>query len=1214
MDRVMLSDGGSLLVMLRTRFRTVAAALMLILIASMLLTVQPAEAEQRRTNKIGGGYAATSQLAGIGYTAMLYDASNGLPTSDANYVMCSSDGFIWIGGYSGIIRYDGKVFTRLDTSDGLTSGRAIFEDSRNRIWVGTNDNGIVLLEGGKRTHLTYKEGLPSSSVRSFAEAKDGIVYAGTAAGLSYIDPGMKIHEVEDERIAGERIVRMKADVLGNVYGLTRNGSVFSLDNGVITELYTGEQLGTGNITAMVTDAERPGVLYLGTDDGAVYRGKFGKKAADMRKLQTSGMDSINWICHTCDRIMVSSISSIGYFDLSGEFFQIKDIPVDSGIEMITDDYQGNIWLASGTQGVMKVVANNFTDLTGEAGLDTGVVNATCLYHDSLYIGTDNGLIAMKGSVDVTENKLTKFIGDARVRDITRAAGGSLYVCTYTHDLGVVRWSRDGKIKTFTTEDGLPSNETRSAVIAQDGSVLVATNGGLAVIKDDKVIRSAATDNSLPGSVVLTVCAGKDGEMILGTDGDGVYVINGSKVEHLGRDQGLTSDVIMRIKWDRTNDTYWIITSNSIQYVKEGKLSTVTSFPYNNNYDMCFNGMFDMWILSSYGVFSVKIKDMLADTVKDFELYTLANGLTTTPTSNSFSEFSSTGSLYIAGRSGVSLINLNNAATDTVHMKLGIRSVTVGDSEILPDENGVYKIPATNHRIIISPAILDYTLSNPMIRVYLDGSGYEGITSYFSDLTDLEFTGLSYGTHMLHIQVLDNTGETVMQEEQFTIDKQPRIMEMPAVRLLLIALIALIAGFIVWRFLKKTVIRKQYLELQEARKEADTANTAKDLFLSNMTHEICTPIYTIMGVNELILREDAKGVPKPYLKTITHFASDIKNASGALLGLVNEILDLTNIKSGNMTLTEQEYDTAEFLKTVVSMIRLRIMEKDLVFNLDIDKTLPSKMYGDSEKIRQILLNLLSNAVKYTAEGGITLSVSVIEKSDEKCLIRFSVKDTGIGVKKEDLDKIFTAYERFESKEHNVDIKGTGIGLDISRSYAELLGGKLWCESEYGHGSEFIFNVEQKVLDSTEMGEFRKHDEDEDRANYIPQFVAPDAEILIVDDNPMNLSIIKGLLKATMMFVTTAESGEDCLEKLKFSSFDLVLLDLIMPGMDGYETITRIRERYPDIPVYAMSAEIQDDEDYYTSRGFTGCISKPVNCNELEKTIMRHLSEDIMERRR
>ncbi len=1196
----------------RTKNSVAALVVLILALASMLVCAEPSDAVQERTNnenRIGGGYAVTGQLPGIGYTATLYDASNGLPTSDANYVMCSDDGFMWIGGYSGIIKYDGEVFERLDTSEGLTSGRVIFEDSKKRIWVGTNDNGIVVLDNGKRIHITYKEGLQSSSIRSFAEDSEGIVYIGSASGMAYAKPDMSIHTIEDDRL-NDRIVRLKADVTGNVYGLTRNGAVFSLKSGEVDKFYTGEDLNIGTITAMVTDPDRPNVLYLGTDNGKVYKGKLGKKAKDLKKMTASGLDSVYWMHYSAGRIWASSLDSLGYFELSGEFHIVKDIPVNSGIEMINSDYQGNIWLASTAQGVMKLVANNFTNLTGNAGLDTGVVNSTCKYGKLLYIGTDTGLIALKGK-EKKENKLTQFIKDARVRCIHKDSNDNLWICTYTHDIGLVRLSKDGEIQAFTVDDGLPSNEVRSVEEAEDGSILVATNNGLAILKDDKVVRKAGDGSGIPETVVLTVATGVNGEIFLGTDGDGIYIIDGEEVTHMGREDGLTSDVILRIKRDDENGIMWFITSNSIQLYRDNIVSEVTSFPYNNNYDAVFNGKYDMWIISSYGVYSVNAKEMIGDNVTNYKLYTLFNGLTTTPTANSYNYFGSDGDLYISGRDGVSLVNLNNFAEGNIHIKTGVREITAGDEEIQPDDEGVYTIPAGSGRIRISPAILDYTMTNPMVRVSLEGSGDKGITSYLSDLSDLEFTGLQYGSHTLHIDLLDSGG-SVLQQDQFSIVKKPRLMEMPVVRIMLIVLIALIAGFIVWRFLSGTIIRRQYREIQEAKEDAERASRAKTSFLANMSHEICTPINTISGMDEMILREDATGVPKPYFTTIMNYAGDIKNASEALLGLINELLDMSRIESGKMTLIEQDYDTQVMLRSVISMIRVRSMEKDLTFDVDVDKTLPAKLKGDEGKIKEIVINLLSNAVKYTDEGGFSLKVSVEDKTDEKCSLRFSVKDTGSGIREEDLDKIFTAYERLD-EEKNVNIKGTGLGLDISRRFAELMGGRLWCESVYGEGSEFILTIEQGIADPTEIGEFVERGEGEQRGPYVPRFVAPDAEVLIVDDNPMNLSMMKGLLRATRMFITTAVSGEDCLEKIKFGNFSVVLLDVIMPGMDGFETVAAIREKYPDLPVYAVTANATYDEDYYISKGFTGFIPKPVDWDLLEKKIMSHIPEEIMEKR-
>ena len=258
----------------------------------------------------------------------------------------------------------------------------------------------------------------------------------------------------------------------------------------------------------------------------------------------------------------------------------------------------------------------------------------------------------------------------------------------------------------------------------------------------------------------------------------------------------------------------------------------------------------------------------------------------------------------------------------------------------------------------------------------------------------------------------------------------------------------------------------------------------------------------------------------------------------------------------------------------------------------------------------MLNLLTNAVKYTEEGGLILKVAVAEVKDDTASLRFSVKDTGIGVRQEDMEKLFSAYERLD-EEKNMGIQGTGLGLDISRRFSEIMGGKLWCESEYGNGSEFILTLDQKIIDRTGIGTFNENEGLEAQGPYVPQFIAPDADVLVVDDNPMNLSVIKGLLKSTKMFVTTADSGEECLEKLKVGSFNIVLLDHMMPGMDGLETMARIREQYPDLPVYALTANsVAGGEEFYKSKGFNGYLAKPIDSRLLERTIMMHLPDEIM----
>jgi CheY-like chemotaxis protein len=321
--------------------------------------------------------------------------------------------------------------------------------------------------------------------------------------------------------------------------------------------------------------------------------------------------------------------------------------------------------------------------------------------------------------------------------------------------------------------------------------------------------------------------------------------------------------------------------------------------------------------------------------------------------------------------------------------------------------------------------------------------------------------------------------------------------------------------------------------------------------------------------------------------------------------------MSKIESGKMHLVEQEYDVLDTLRSIVSMIRGKSTEKELTFDVVVDELLPKRMYGDAGKIKQIVLNLLTNAVKYTEKGGISLNVDMTERRGDVAMLRFSVVDTGMGVREEDKEKLFSAYERLDEVK-NSSIQGTGLGLDISRKFAELMEGKLWCESTYGEGSEFILTINQKIVDASPLGAFIEHDQNAASGPYIPQFIAPDADVLVVDDNPMNLNVIKGLLKATKVFVTTSSSGEDALGKLKDNHFNVVLLDHMMPGMDGIETVAKIREFLPDLPVYALTANSTAGEEFYKSKGFNGYLSKPVDSLTLEKTIMKHLPEEMMEK--
>ncbi len=404
---------------------------------------------------------------------------------------------------------------------------------------------------------------------------------------------------------------------------------------------------------------------------------------------------------------------------------------------------------------------------------------------------------------------------------------------------------------------------------------------------------------------------------------------------------------------------------------------------------------------------------------------------------------------------------------------------------------------------------------------------------------------------------------------------------------------------------------QYLQIEKAKEEAERANTAKSRFVANISHELRTPINTIMGMNEMILREQSSNGDDDYSKAVKVFSNNIRQSSELLLGLVNDLLDLSKLESGKMSLIETEYDLSEIIRSVVTMIKIRSDAKGLGFYTQISPEVPTRLYGDQGKLKQVILNLLSNSVKYTDVGGFTLRLTVAETVGDACRLLFAIRDTGRGIKEEEIDKIFSAFERAD-EEHNTSIQGTGLGLHLCKQYAGLLNGDISCESSYGKGSTFYFIVEQKIVDPTPIGEFALDEVHLDRDGYTPLFTAPKAKLLAIDDNELNLEVIKGLLKEMQIQVSTAISGQEGLQLMQNKTFDVVLLDHMMPQMDGIETLKHIRESYGDIPVIALTANASNDGgEFYKQNGFNDYLSKPVDFIELERMLKQYVPDNLQE---
>ncbi len=395
------------------------------------------------------------------------------------------------------------------------------------------------------------------------------------------------------------------------------------------------------------------------------------------------------------------------------------------------------------------------------------------------------------------------------------------------------------------------------------------------------------------------------------------------------------------------------------------------------------------------------------------------------------------------------------------------------------------------------------------------------------------------------------------------------------------------------------------ELEEQRRIADEANRAKSAFLANMSHEIRTPINAVLGMDEMILRETRE-------KQIRSYAVDIKKAGRTLLSLINDILDFSKIEEGRMEIIPTQYELFSVINDLVNMIRPRAGKKGLKLKVEADPEAPHLLYGDEIRIKQVALNILTNAVKYTETGEISFKLGFEKISENEIDLLFRISDTGIGMKEEDMEALFSPFTRIEEK-RNRTIEGTGLGMSIVRQLLDLMGSQLEVKSVYGKGSEFSYAIRQQVIKWDPIGDVGDRFEmrETEEAVYRELFRAPDARILVVDDTEVNLTVIQNLLKKTQMNIDTASSGREALSAAADNSYDMIFIDHMMPDMDGIETLHALKEQgIPDETVcVALTANaVSGAREMYLKEGFSDYISKPVDGSRLEKMICRYLPKE------
>ena len=411
----------------------------------------------------------------------------------------------------------------------------------------------------------------------------------------------------------------------------------------------------------------------------------------------------------------------------------------------------------------------------------------------------------------------------------------------------------------------------------------------------------------------------------------------------------------------------------------------------------------------------------------------------------------------------------------------------------------------------------------------------------------------------------------------------------------------------YRDLERTLerLKKAKALADEANEQAIAADAAKGEFLANMSHEIRTPLTTIMGMDEVILRKYESG-------PVYEYARDIQSAGNSLLHIINDILDFSKIESGQLELALRNYDLGRVLRDVDNMVKIRAEQKGLQYSAQVDDSLPDELFGDRIRVQQIMVNILNNAVKYTKKGSVKFTLTGVKGDDPSLIVlHITVTDTGIGIHAEDIPKLFKSFSRIDAKEtHNIE--GTGLGLAITGRLIELMGGNVEVTSTYGVGSTFHVVIPQKIAGEKTLRDYgleASHKKKEERKI----LKAPGARVLIVDDNDMNRIVLRSLMKENQVKIDEAESGEECLNKCAENHYDIILMDYMMPRMDGKETLHKLKDMAgapgADAKVIVCTANaLVGVRAELLSAGFDDFLSKPVNGRELEEMLAKYIPSE------
>lgn len=790
-----------------------------------------------------------------------FDDSNGLPTGEANTVIQTAEGYVWIGSYGGLIRYDGTSFHNYSENGVFPSSsiRALFQDSSGRLWIGTNDQGVFYCENDGFVQLTHEDNAKFLSIRSFAEGKNGEIYVGATSGLARAESDNTLTRISDE--ISSTVYNLAADSNGVIWACIDNGLAMLVKDGeIIGSFDSSKRL---NASMYCLGGTESGDVLLGTSENYLYRvklldGNYSDGSFELTEYRTGEISTANWVTEDPDgNIWVAAQNGLGYVDGSGEMRTINSEHTASA-RTVCFDYEGNVWAASSSYGVIHIVDSLFSNPNSAADISDIFINTIAIDNDGYYyLGTDSGVIILTDRFQPITNELTESLEGERIRNINRDGKGNIWIGAYYQNGLLMYEPGSGKITRYSEENGLSSSQIRLIAELSDGSIAVATQNGVSIIENGEVTKTYTKENGLDYPIILSLCEGTDGTLYAGSDGQGIYAIKDGSVAHYGFDEGLPAGVVLRMLLDENGEGLFISAGNSLYYWD------FESFRLLDNYAKSPGSVFDLrlqgselWLMQSNGINILNREKLLSGEETKVRILGSAYGLTGTLNANTWNT-EKDGILYLCTSEGISLLDLEQMGEDETAIRGTVNHVTVDERVYSRPESINLDSGAT--RLTFNFAPLSFSGKTVTVRYRLKGFD-EGVTVLTnSEPMSASYTNLSGGNYEFCIEVLGSDGETAVSSLTVPVHKDYRLVELTwfwiIVGILFLAVIVLCAVFII--HVKTAHLKKRQNEYRriigEALRTFANAIDAKDKYTNG--HSLRVATYSLEIAKKLNFSED-----------------------------------------------------------------------------------------------------------------------------------------------------------------------------------------------------------------------------------------------------------------------------------------------------------------------------------------------------------------------